>query len=160
MIFDEIEIAVQNAVFHLENLKTELNMLSLHHLSINTIYPNDLKKFLIEIRAKLPNNHELPKNPRNDIWYFYKTLTSMTYLEHDQIRIVLNIPLINTGEKYEVFKVHNLPFPFQNTSLRYHAKYDLESEYLIVSKSRKSYAFLSEIEFHIVVQNLRSISLI
>ena len=84
----------------------------------------------------------------------------MTYLEHDQIRIVLNIPLINTGEKYEEFKVHNLPFPFQNTSLRYHTKYDLESEYLIVSKSRKSYAFLSEIEFHIVVQKLRSISLI
>ena len=47
MIFDEIEIAVQNAVFYLENLKTELNMLSLNHLSINTISPNDLKKLLI-----------------------------------------------------------------------------------------------------------------
>ena len=44
MIFDEINIAVQNAVFYLENLKTELNMLSLNHLSINTISPNDLKK--------------------------------------------------------------------------------------------------------------------
>ena len=47
MIFDEIEIAVQNAVFYLENLKTKLNMLSLNHLSINTISPNDLKKLLI-----------------------------------------------------------------------------------------------------------------
>ena len=44
MIFEEIQIAVQNAVFYLENLKTELNMLSLNHLSINTISPNDLKK--------------------------------------------------------------------------------------------------------------------
>ena len=58
MIFDDIKIAVQNAVFYLENLKTELNMLSLNHLSINTISPNDLKKLSIEIQAKLPNNHE------------------------------------------------------------------------------------------------------
>ena len=61
MIFDEIKIAVQNAVFYLENLKTDLHMLSLNHLSINTISPNDLKKLLIEIQAKLPNNHEVPK---------------------------------------------------------------------------------------------------
>ena len=148
MIFDEIKIAVQNAVFYLENLKTELNMLSLNHLSINTISPNDLQKLLIEIQAKLPNNHELPKNPRHDIWYFYKTLTCMTYLEHDQIRIVLSIPLINTGDKYEVFKVHNIPFPFHNTSVQNLAKYDLETEFLMVSESRQSYAFLSENDFH------------
>ena len=72
----------------------------------------------------------------------------MTYLEHDQIRIVLSIPLINTGDKYEVFKVHNIPFPFHNTSVQYLAKYDLESEFLMVSRSRQSYAFLSEKDFH------------
>ena len=122
-------------------------MLSLNHLSINTISPNDLKKLLIEIQDKLPNNHGLPKNPRNDIWYFYKTLTCMTYLEHDPIRIVLNIPLINTRDKYEVFKVHNIPFPFHNTSVQYLAKYDLESEFHMVSESRQSYAFQSENDF-------------
>ena len=142
MIFHEIKIAIQNAVFRLQNLKTELNMLSINHLSINTISPNDLKKLLIEIQAKLPDNHQLLKNPGNDIWYFYKTLTFITYLEHDQVRIVLNIPLINIGNKYEVFKVHNIPFPFQYTSVQYLAKYDLESEFLMVSESRQSYAFL------------------
>ena len=70
----------------------------------------------------------------------------MTYLEHYQIRIILTIPLINTG-KYEVFKVHNIPFPFHNT-VQYLAKYDLESEFLVVSESRQSYAFLSENDFH------------
>ena len=72
----------------------------------------------------------------------------MTYLEHDQIIIVLSIPLINTGDKYEVFKVHNIPFLFHNTLVQYLAKYDLESEFLMVSKSRQSYAFLSEKDFH------------
>ena len=72
----------------------------------------------------------------------------MTYLEHAQIRIVLSIPLINTGDKYEVFKVHNIPFPFHNTSAQYLAKYDLETEFLMVSESRQSYAILSENDFH------------
>ena len=148
MIFDEIKLAVQNAVYYLENLKTELNMLSLNRLSINTISPEDLKALLIELQTKLPNNYELPKNPGKDIWYFYKVLTCMTYLEHDQIRIVLKIPLIDTREKYEVYRVHNIPFPFHNTSVQHLAKYELETELLMVSKSRQSYALLSDTDFH------------
>ena len=64
MILDEIRITTQDAVFYLQSLKTELNMLSMHHLSTNTISPSNLKKLLIEIESKLPNNVELPRNPR------------------------------------------------------------------------------------------------
>ena len=38
MILDEIRITTQDAVFYLQSLTTELNMLSMHHLSTNTIY--------------------------------------------------------------------------------------------------------------------------
>ena len=67
MILDEIRITTQDAVFYLQSLKTELNMLSIHHLSTNTISPSNLKKLLIEIESKLPNNVELPRNPRKVI---------------------------------------------------------------------------------------------
>ena len=77
-------------------------MLSMQHLSTNTISPNDLKELLIVVESKLPNNFELPRNPRKDIWYFYKTLTSITYLEDNEIRIFLKIPLINTKEEYDL----------------------------------------------------------
>ena len=56
-------------------------MLSLQHLLTNTISPKGLKELLIEAESKLPNKFELSRNPRKDIWYFYKTLTSITYLE-------------------------------------------------------------------------------
>ena len=108
MILDEIKQTTQDAVFYLESLKSELNMLSMQHLSTNTISPKDLKELLIEVESKLPNNFELPRNPRKDIWYFYKTLTSITYLEDNEIRIVLKIPLINTKEEYEVYRIYNL----------------------------------------------------
>ena len=97
--------------YYLENLKSELYMLSMHHLSTNTISLKDLKELLIEVESKLPNNFELPRNPRKDIWYFYKTLTCVTYLEDNEIRIILKIPLINTREEYEVYIIHNLPLP-------------------------------------------------
>ena len=67
MILDEIRLTTQDAVFYLENLKSELNMLSMHHLSTNTISPKDLKKLLTDVESKLPNNFELSRSPRKDI---------------------------------------------------------------------------------------------
>ena len=147
MIFDEIKLTIQNAIFYIVNLKSEINMLGLDHLSTSTISPGALKELLTEIQTKLPMNYELPKKPTGDIWYFYKTLSCVTYMENDQIRIVLKIPLINTKEKYEIFKVHNIPVPFNNTSKHdekkhFLIKYELEARVLMVSKIEKSMRFL------------------
>ena len=113
MILDEIRLTTQNAVIYLENLKSELNMLSMLHLLTSTISPGNLRSLLVEIKSKLQNNFELPRSPITDIWYFYKTLTCVTY---NEIRIVLKIPLINTKEQYEVIKYityhcHCIVFP-------------------------------------------------
>ena len=132
---------------YLENLKSELNMLSMHHLSTNTISPKSLKELLLENVSKLPNNLELPRNPRNDIWYFCQTLTCITYLEDNEIRIVLNIPLMNTKQKYEVYKGHNLPMPLHHVSAESKnnlVKYNLETEMLMVSEDRTKFSLLSE----------------
>ena len=70
MILNEIRLATQDGLMYLENLKSELNMLSMHHLSTNTKSPKNLKELLLEVVLKLPNNLELPRNPSN---IFYKT---------------------------------------------------------------------------------------
>ena len=148
MILDEIKQTTQDAVFYLESLKSELNMLSMQHLSTNTISPKDLKELLIEVESKLPNNFELPRNPRKDIWYFYKTLTSITYLEDNEIRIVLKIPLINTKEEYEVYRIYNLPLPMATKQTNIMLKYTLETDMLMVSKDRSKFSLLAESAFH------------
>ena len=150
MILDEIRLTTQDAVFYLENLKSELNMLSMHHLSTSTISPKDLKELLIEVESKLPNNFELSRSPRKDIWYFYKTLTCITYLEDNEIRIVLKIPLINTREEYEVYKIHNLPLPMHRVlpnQTDILLKYSLETEILMISKDKAKFSLLSESAF-------------
>ena len=150
MILDEISFTTQDAVFYLEKLKSELNMLSMHHLSTNTISPKDLEELLIEVESKLPNNFELPRSPRKDIWYFIKTLTCITYLEDNEIRIVLKIPLINTREEYEVYKIHNLPLPMHRVLPNQTGillKYSLETEILMISKDKERFSLLSESAF-------------
>ena len=114
MILDEIRLTNQYAVFYLESLKSELNMLSMHHLSTNTVSPIDLKELLIEVESKLPDIFELSRSPCKDIWYFYKTITCITYLEDNEIKIVLKTPLINIREEYDVYKIHNLPLPMHH----------------------------------------------
>ena len=77
----------------------------------------------------------------------------MTYIENDQIRIVLKIPLISTKEKYDIFKVHDIPVPFYNTSnvdevKHCLAKYELEAGLLMFSKNREDYSLLSENDYY------------
>ena len=148
-IFDEIKQTTQDAIFYLDSLKSELNMLSMQHLSTNTISPGNLKELLIEIEMKLPNNFELPRNPRKEIWSFFKTLNCITYLESNEIRITLKIPLMNTKERYEVYKTYNLPVPLSKKKAKLLLKYDLETEMLMVSKDRAKFSLLSESTYHL-----------
>ena len=153
MILDEIRLTTQDAVFYLENLESELNMLSLQHLATNTISPKDLRELLIEVESKLPNNFELPRKPRDDIWFYYKTLTCLTYLQDNEIRIVLKIPLINTKEEYDIFKVHNMPLPVNHnqsstSSVNVMVKYELETEMFMISRDKTRFSLLSENNYH------------
>ena len=74
MLLVEIKQTMQNAIFYLNSLKSEINMLSLQHLTTDTIAPKDLKLLLLDIEGKLANNFELPRNPHIDIWYFIRRL--------------------------------------------------------------------------------------
>ena len=71
----------------------------------------------------------------------------MTYLQSKEIRIVLKIPLINTKDAYEVYKVYNLPLPSNSINSNQTdvlLQYKLEAEMLIVSKDKTAFSFLSD----------------
>ena len=147
LILDEIRLVTQDAMFYLENLKLELNMLSLQHLSTNTISPSNLREMLIDVESRLPSNFELTSNPRIDIWYFYKTLTSVTYLQDDEIRIILKIPLLNTNQKYDIYKVYNLPILKPLIGSHVLIKYSLETDAFMISRDRTKFTFLSKSKY-------------
>lgn len=153
LILDEIKQATQNAILYLDNLRTELNMLSLNHLSPSTITPKNLRTLLIDLKNKIPPHLMLAANPTSDIWHFYNTLTCTTYLEESKILVVLSIPLLDRKERYEIYKVHNLPVPLHNTTLTNQnapdmvARYELESDALMINVDRTKYALLTSDEY-------------
>ena len=104
---------------------------------------------LIYVESRLPSNFELMSNPRNDIWHFYKTLTSVTYLQDNEIRIILKIPLLNTNQKYDihVYKVFNLPILLPITGSHVLIKYSLETDAFMMSRDRTKFTFLSKIKY-------------
>ena len=147
LILDEIRPMTQDAMFYLENFKLELNMLSLQHLSTNTISPSNLREMLIDVESRLPSNFELMSNPQNDIWYFYKTLTSLTYLQDNEIRIILKIPLLNTNQKYDIGKVYNLPILKHITGSLVLIRYSLETDAFVMYRDRTKFTFLSRSKY-------------
>ena len=71
----------------------------------------------------------------------------MTYLQSKEIRIVLKIPVINTKEAYEVYKVYNLPLPSNSINSNQTdvlLQYEVEAEMLIASKDKTAFSLLSD----------------
>ena len=154
LILTGIRDAFQRGTLYLQNLKLELNMLSLSRLSPSSITPRNLRKLLVQIQAKLPSTLKLPEDPRSDIWYFYRTLTCTTILDDHKVIVVINIPLLDFTGEYEVYRVHNIPLPLHNgqsavLSISVSdmvARYDVEYPGLLINKNRSRYTPLNHYE--------------
>lgn len=152
LILSDIKDTLQRATFYLENLRLELNMLTLDHLSPSTITPGSLKSLLIQIKTKLPSTLKLPEDPEANIWYFYRTLTCTTVLENDKILVLISIPLLDYNGEFDVYKVYNIPVPLHKNFSKNSklpdmvAKYNIEYSGLLINKDRSQYAPLTEHE--------------
>jgi len=65
---------------YLDHLQSQVNMLSLGHLSASTINPRQFKKLLLDIKLKLPKTLTLPDDPDKTLWYFYRPLWKINEL--------------------------------------------------------------------------------
>ncbi|MCG8045976.1 MAG: hypothetical protein N0E48_09980, partial [Candidatus Thiodiazotropha endolucinida] len=154
LILAGLRDAIQRGTIYLDNLRLEINMLSLSRLSPSSITPRNLRKLLTQINNKLPSTLKLPEDPRSNIWYFYRTLTCSTIMDGSQIVVVINIPLLDFTGEYEVYRVYNIPLPMPSRQNKVRltyvpdmvAKYDIESAGLLINKDRSRYTLLTEHE--------------
>ena len=141
---------------YMEDLKMQVNMLSIGKLSPNTILPSKLLDILNEVKMKLPHSLNLPLNPMKRLWDYYKILLCSTVFEEDKILIVLKIPMINNDNKLTVYKVHNLLVPHYEVNSNQlprklngkHlvAQYKLEGKAIALNKQRTKYMLLNSKE--------------
>ncbi|CAC5412556.1 unnamed protein product [Mytilus coruscus] len=151
LITGELKLLMQKAMFYLEHLGSQLNMLSLGHLSPSTITPTNLKRLLNEIKNKLPRYLELSEDPNLNLWFFYRLLTCTTVLYDDKILAIISLPLLDSNNRFEVYKAYNLPMPMKNNStklLTMVAKFDINVEYFAVNAERSKYVLLNNDEIN------------
>jgi hypothetical protein len=154
LAMEEIKLMIQGAILYSEQLKLQLNMLSLGRLSPSVITPTNLRSLLTEISNHIPPSVTLPSDIDKNLWHYYETLTCSTVLDGNTILIIISIPLLDYSSKFEIFHMIHLPIPLQNTSdSSLVAQYRLESDTLAVNHERTKYVLLSAQEFMSCSQN-------
>lgn len=149
LALEEIKQLVNRMTHHLERVHLQINMLALGRLTPGIISPPELRKLLIDVKARLPSPFKLAGDPSKQIWMFYQFLTCVTVLEENKILIVVPIPLLDIDADLEVYEVHNLPLPqpdlttMTGQSEVMIATYDLESSTIAVDSARTKFVLLS-----------------
>ncbi|CAC5410707.1 unnamed protein product [Mytilus coruscus] len=107
---------------------------------------------LREIDSKLENvTEEFEKqiiDPENCI---QQLLTCTTVLYNDKILAIISLPLLDSNNRFEVYKAYNLPMPMKNNStklLTMVAKFDINVEYFAVNAERSKYVLLNNDEIN------------
>ena len=112
---EEIKQSLQKALVYVEYLQLQLNMLSIGKLSPSIISPLKLRDLLADIQTRISAPLRLPWDPKADLWHFYKTLACITIVEEDKVLMVVPVPLLDASDDFDVYRVHNLPIPFNSS---------------------------------------------
>ena len=137
----ETRDAIQKAFFYLDNLKQQLNQMSLGHVSPSIIMPDILRSVLFEIQRKLPKELILPKEP-SDLWHYYKTLSCAVYERNRSFLVIVSVPLLDIRFNFDVFKIFNIPIAYNRTVMT--ARYDLQYNFMAVNLERTKYMLLTD----------------
>ena len=108
-IINQMHQRKQTFLGSIRDLRVQLDMLFLGHLSPNIVDPMLLRDHLLEVQAKLPHHLKLPANPVTELWHYYSSLGCLNLVENSRLLIVVSLPLLDSSNIYEVFQVINLP---------------------------------------------------
>ena len=153
-LIHQVTNAINLAREYNTQIRLQLDMMTLGHLSPVIISPSNLKEALANLKERLDQElvFDLPYDPIGDIWQYYKTLSCVAYIENNNIVVITAIPLLDRSDKFHMYKVLNLAMPKQGTNnSRLVAKYDLEGSALVIDDRRDKFAILSEYEANLCV---------
>ncbi|XP_045161463.2 uncharacterized protein LOC123526385 [Mercenaria mercenaria] len=151
-----------------EHLEIQLDAVALSHLSPGVIEPFQLKAILRSVRSSLPPMLKLPFNEQHELWQYYQNTQCSAIFVDNQIIIVAFLPILEMYEKFDVYRLINMPIALFNNSIQETdthtvlAQYQLEGKGLAINTQRTKYAILTEHELkqcsnkHLGYCNVRS----
>ena len=118
-----------------------LRVLSSKQVNPLIIPPDALRGVLAHIKDDIKRNPrlQLPEDPNVNIWNYYPIMKITPIVMDDFLLIILTIPLTDQSLEMNLYKVYNLPA--LHPELKVEFTYELEGEYLAITKN-KLYAAL------------------
>ena len=126
-----------------------LRVLSTRQVNPLIIPPDTLQKVLAKVKKDMNRNPrlKLPEDPNQNIWNYYTIMKITPVVMDDFLLILLTIPLTDQSLEMDLYKIYNLPT--LHPKLKIEFTYQLEGEYLVISKSRLYAAILTAREITI-----------
>lgn len=142
IVVEELKRFMLKGLFLVEHLKVKLSVMSLSRLSTSLVDPFELKQILNDIQHRFLPNLKLPSNPNDGLWTYYNSLKVTTFVEQDQIVVIILLPLMQYDHQFEIYEIKNLPIPLINDTIKTSdthamvARFDLESAGLVMNIQR------------------------
>ena len=118
-----------------------LRVLSSRQVNPLIIPPDPLRKVLAQVKEDMKRNLrlQLPEDLKINIWNYYSIMKNTPILMDGFLLIILTIPLTDQSLEMNLYKIYNLPT--LHPKLKVEFTYQLEREYLVITKN-KLYAAL------------------
>ena len=113
-----------------------MRVLSSRQINPLIIPPDSLRTVLTRVKDNMKRNPRLRllEDPNTNIWNYYTIMKITPVVMNDFLLIILTIPLMDQSLEMDLYKVYNLPA--LHPKLKKEFTYQIEGEYLAISKSR------------------------
>ena len=113
-----------------------MRVLSSRQVNPLIIPPDALRKVLVKVKEDMNRNPRLrlPEDPNLNIWNYYTIMKITPIVMDDFLLILLTIQLTDQSLEMDLYKIYNLPI--LHPKLKIEFTYQIEGEYLAISKSR------------------------
>ena len=126
----------------LENLELTLDTLGQSKLAPSVISPTKLQNVLLAIQNGLPRNLQLPVDPTQDLFHYYKYLSCESFVMEHIFSTITLVPLLDASSKFNLYELHNLAIPDKAVNLS--VSYVIEAKYVAISESHQYFAILTD----------------
>ena len=116
-----------------------LRVLSTRQVNPLIIPPDTLQKVLAKVKKDMNGNPrlKLPEDPNLNIWNYYTIMKITPVVMDDFLLILLTTPLTDQSLEMDLYKIYNLPT--LHPKLKIEFPYQIEGEYLAISKSMQQF---------------------
>ena len=141
IILSKLTLGVMGLQQNVKAIYEYLRVLSSKQVNPLLIPPDALRGVLAHIKDDMKRNPrlQLPEDPNVNIWNYYSIMKITPIVMDDFLLIILTIPLTDQSLEMNLYKVYNLPV--LHPELKVEFTYELEGEYLAITKN-KLYAAL------------------